>query len=353
MNNFLDRLRKSGLNIMVLVISIAIFVVTFMLLNGLVQAQKPPTRQVLAAANSLDIGDVIRSSDITEKTVYEDENTALYIPADQADSVIGGIVALPISANHPIFKSAILSQASEDTRFSAVLSQYPDYSLFPLPMDAMNILAPDISIFLPGDLVGLTVVIGDRPQVIETQTAPEELPGIIPTLSEADMMATLTAYEVSKTKTPGEEALDRSFPPMAKDLFPAGVRVIAIQGLPPDPAADGEETAVQAGLANAIRSQLLILLIPNQSREELALAMQQGDQLIVSLLARGEDITTPGFTYWDFEAMFKSDRAEVLGITPAAEEAAPLPTSTPSTPPAGDTALTPTLEITPSMTPTP
>jgi len=351
MSSFFNRIRKSGLNIMVLVISIAIFVVTFMLLNGLVQAQKPPTRQVLAAANSLDIGDVIRSSDITEKTVYEDENTALYIPADQADSVIGGIVALPISANHPIFKSAILSQASEDTRFSAVLSQYPDYSLFPLPMDAMNILAPDINIFLPGDLVGLTVVIGDRPQVIETQTAPEELPGITPTLSEAAMMATLAAYEVSKTKTPGEEALDRSFPPMAKDLFPAGVRVIAIQGLPPDPTSDDKETAVQAGLANAIRSQLLILLIPNQSREELALAMQQGDQLIVSLLASGEDITTPGFTYWDFEALFKSDRAEVLGITPAAEEAVP-PSSTPSTPPE-DAALTPTLEITPTMTPTP
>ena len=351
MSSFITRLRKSGLNIMVLVISIAIFVVTFIALNGLVQAQKPPTRQVLAAANSLDIGDVIRSSDITEKTVYEDENTALYIPVDQADSVIGGIVALPISPNHPIFKSAILAQASEDTRFSAALSQYPDYGLFPLPLDAMNIVAPDISIFLPGDLVGLTVVIGDRPQVIETQTTPEELPGIIPTISEADMMATLTAYEVSKTKTPGEEALDRSFPPMAKDLFPAGVRVIAIQGLPPDPAADGEETAVQAGLANAIRSQLLILLIPNQSREELALAVQQGDQLIVSLLASGEDITTPGFTYWDFEALFKSDRAEVLGITPAAEEAVP-PSSTPSTPPE-DAALTPTLEITPTMTPTP
>jgi hypothetical protein len=351
MSSFITRLRKSGLNIMVLVISIAIFVVTFIALNGLVQAQKPPTRQVLAAAHSLDIGDVIRSSDITEKTVYEDENTALYIPVDQADSVIGGIVALPISLNHPIFKSAILAQASEDTRFSAALSQYPDYSLFPLPMDAMNILAPDISLFLPGDLVGLTVVIGDRPQVIETQAAPEELPGIIPTLSEADMMVTLAAYEVSKTKTPGEEALERSFPPMAKDLFPAGVRIIAIQGLPPDPAADGEETAVQAGLANAIRSQLLILLVPNQSREELALAMQQGDQLIVSLLARGEDITTPGFTYWDFEALFKSDRAEVLGITPAAEETVP-PSSTPLAPPE-DTALTPTLEITPTMTPTP
>jgi hypothetical protein len=343
MSSFITRLRKSGLNIMVLVISIAIFVVTFIALNGLVQAQKPPTRQVLAAANSLDIGDVIRSSDITEKTVYEDENTALYIPADQADSVIGGIVALPISSNHPIFKSAILSQASEDTRFSAALSQYPDYSLFPLPLDGMNILAPDINIFLPGDLVGLTVVIGDRPQVIETQAAPEELPGITPTLSEAYMMATLAAYEVSKTKTPGEEALDRSFPPMAKDLFPAGVRVIAIQGLPPDLAADGEETAVQAGLANAIRSQLLILLVPNQSREELALAMQQGDQLIVSLLARGEDIATPGFTYWDFEALFKSDRAEVLGITPGTEEAV-APSSTPSAP---------TLEITPTMTPTP
>ena len=45
--------------------------------------------------------------------------------------------------------------------------------------------------------------------------------------------------------------------------------------------------------------------------------MQQGDQLMISLMARGtDDGTTPGFTYWDFEALFKADREAALEATP-------------------------------------
>ncbi len=44
----------------------------------------------------------------------------------------------------------------------------------------------------------------------------------------------------------------------------------------------------------------------------LSLALQQGDRLVVSLMARGEDDPTAGFTYWDFEDLFKADREEVL-----------------------------------------
>ena len=349
MNNLLDRLRKSGLNIMVLVVSIVIFVVTFMALNGLAQAQKPPTVQVLAAAHSLDIGAIIQPADMIEKTVYEDENTALFIPVDQAGDVVGGIVALPVSAGHPFFKSAILAPVSEGTRFSAVLNQYPDYSLFPLPLEAMNVLAPDIELFLPGDLVGLTVVIADRPQVVETKAAPEQLFEITPTLSEEDLQATLTAYESQKNKTPQEESLERTYPPLAKDLFPAGVRVIAVQGAAPDVSSGDGDSAVQTSLVDPTRTQMLILLVPNQSREELALSMQQGDQLIVSLLARGEDITTPGFTYWDFEDEFKSDRAEALGL-PSDDTVTPTPTPLVVTP---TPEITPASELSPTATSTP
>ena len=58
---------------------------------------------------------------------------------------------------------------------------------------------------------------------------------------------------------------------------------------------------------------MLVLLIPNESREELSLALQQGDKLVVSLMARGEDAPTAGFTYWDFEDLFKSDREKAIG----------------------------------------
>jgi hypothetical protein len=57
---------------------------------------------------------------------------------------------------------------------------------------------------------------------------------------------------------------------------------------------------------------MLILLVPNAAREVLSLALQQGDRLVVSLMARGEDDPTAGFTYWDFEDLFKADREEVL-----------------------------------------
>jgi hypothetical protein len=58
---------------------------------------------------------------------------------------------------------------------------------------------------------------------------------------------------------------------------------------------------------------MLMLLVPNESREVLSLALQQGDRLVVSLMARGEESPTAGFTYWDFEDLFKSDREDVLG----------------------------------------
>jgi hypothetical protein len=100
-------------------------------------------------------------------------------------------------------------------------------------------------------------------------------------------------------------------PPLAKDLFPLGVRVIAVQGLPPQTEVD--EAGGDSSFTTFDQPQMLILLVPNASREILALALQEGDRLVVSLMARGDDIPTAGFTYWDFEDWFKMDRETVLG----------------------------------------
>jgi hypothetical protein len=235
------------------------------------------------------------------KTVFQDDNASLYIPGEEVTGVVGGVVAQPIFNGQPIFRSAILAQAAEGTRLSAVLAQFPGHSLFPLPLDAMNLVSPDAQAFLPGDLIGVTVVISTRPQQMSTPTPMPELvidPGYV------EPTAQPSPLELEQT-----DALNRSFPPLAKDLFPMGVRVIAVQGLPQQ-----TESSEDSGSFNLdTQPKMLILLVPNQSREVLSLALQQGDRLVVSLMARGDEVPSAGFTYWDFEDLFKQDREEVLG----------------------------------------
>lgn len=298
----LKRIASTGLNLVVLGVSVAVFLVAFFMLNALSTAQRPPTVQVLSATRDLNIGDVISSDSLEVRTVFQDDNSNLYITAEEVEGVAGGIVAQPILSGQPVFRTAILAPAAEGTRLSAALAEYPGHSLFPLPLDAMNVVAPDLAAFLPGDLVGVTVVIAARPQQFSTPTPMPEL------LLPAD-----TVLEPTATPDPGESAIadaqSRSFPPLAKDLFPMGVRVISVQGLPPttDSTDDGSSS-----FTTFDQPQMLILLVPNASREVLSLALQQGDRLVVSLMARGEDDPTAGFTYWDFEDLFKADREEVL-----------------------------------------
>ncbi|HMM97425.1 MAG TPA: SAF domain-containing protein [Anaerolineales bacterium] len=300
----LKRIANTGVNLVVLGVSVAIFLAAFFALSALGAAGRPPTLEVLSATRDLNIGDVISANDLIVKKVFQDDNAALYILGEEAAGVVGGIVAQPIFSGQPIFRTAIIAQAAEGTRLSAVLAKYPGYSLFPLPLDAMNLVAPDVEAFLPGDLVGVTVVISSRPQQLTTPTPMPELilgPG----------------YNTQPTTTPAPvesaqaDALSRALPPLAKDLFPMGVRVIAVQGLPPSTS----ETSDSSGSAFSTSSQprMLILLIPNAAREVLSLALQQGDRLVVSLMARGDETPTAGFTYWDFEDLFKHDREEVLG----------------------------------------
>ena len=301
----LKRIASTGVNLVVLVVSVGIFLVAFIALNALGAAQKPPTLSVLSATRDLNIGDVLTSADLAVKTVFQDDNASLYIPGEEVAGVVGGVVAQPIFNGQPIFRSAIVAQAAEGTRLSAVLAKYPGYSLFPLPLDAMNLVAPDAGAFLPGDLVGVTVVISSRPQQMTTPTPMPEL--IIQPGNVVEPTATAAPHEIAQA-----DALSRALPPLAKDLFPMGVRVIAVQGLPPK--TDSTDTNnSNSSFSTLDQPQMLILLVPNASREVLSLALQQGDRLVVSLMARGDETPTAGFTYWDFEDLFKADRKEILG----------------------------------------
>jgi hypothetical protein len=301
----LKRIASTGVNLVVLGVSVGIFLVAFIALNALGAAQKPPTISVLSATRDLNIGEVLTAGDLAVKTVFQDDNAALYIPGEEVTSVVGGVVAQPIFNGQPIFRSAILAQAAEGTRLSAVLAQFPGHSLFPLPLDAMNLVAPDAEAFLPGDLIGVTVVISTRPQQMST---PTPMPEVI----------LQPGYNVEPTAQPSPldlelaDAMNRTLPPLAKDLFPMGVRVIAVQGLPtPTDSSENSDGGSSFNLQD--QPQLLILLVPNESREVLSLALQQGDRLVVSLMARGDEVPSAGFTYWDFEDLFKQDREDVLG----------------------------------------
>ncbi|MBV6433338.1 MAG: hypothetical protein IANPNBLG_03516 [Bryobacteraceae bacterium] len=300
----LKRIANTGVNLVVLGVSVAIFLVAFFALSALGAAGRPPTIEVLSATRDLNIGDVISANDLIVKKVFQDENAALYIPGEEAAGVVGGIVAQPVFSGQPIFRTAIIAQAAEGTRLSAALAKHPGYSLFPLPLDAMNLVAPDVEAFLPDDLVGVTVVIVGRPQQMTTPTPMPEL--ILQPGTNTIPITTPAPEETART-----DALGRALPPLAKDLFPMGVRVIAVQGLPPSApeASDSNGSA----FTTASQPKMLILLIPNEAREVLSLALQQGDRLVVSLMARGDEQPTAGFTYWDFEDLFKHDREEVLG----------------------------------------
>ncbi len=300
----LKRIAGAGVNLVVLGVSAAVFLVAFLALNALGAAQRPPTLTVLSATRDLNIGDVITPADLAVKTVFQDDNASLYIPAEEVDGVAGGIVAQPMFKGQSVLRSAILAPAAEGTRLSAALANHPGHSLFPLPLDAMNVIAPDLPAFLPGDLINITLVVASRPQML---TTPTPMPEVL----------VMPGYETQPAPTPlleesaRTQALGRALPPLAKDLFPAGVRLIAIQGLPP--AATADESEGGSSFTTFDQPRMLILLVPNEAREVLSLALQEGDRLVVSLLARGEEGPTAGFTYWDFEDLFKTDRERVLG----------------------------------------
>jgi hypothetical protein len=311
--NLIRRIGGTGVNIGVLVISIAVFFVALFAVMGIANSQKPDTMEILAAAHDLTVGDTLAANDLVTKTVFVDDNASLYIEAneDGIASTLNGIVVVPIFVGQPIQRTSIIAGSAESARLSAVLVSYPEGgSLFPLPLDFSNVIAPNIDSFMPGDLINITVVISSRPQ-------PPVTPTVLPEFITGDAPYLPIAPQVVATSIPMDTEIDKAkallYPPMSKDLFPQGIRVIEIQGgteLLDADAAQQNTVDPAAGYIDFNKPKVLILLVPDDKREELALALQEGDLLVVSLLARGHDGPTTGFSYWDYEELLKREREE-------------------------------------------
>jgi hypothetical protein len=311
MSKLSERIAKSGVNILVVIIAIVVFVVAFIVLITISNASRPSTIEILAANRDLTFGDPIGSSDLISRTVYDDQLANSYIPSDQADQVVGGYAAVPIHAGQPITRDAIISPAGAGTRLSAVLAEYPGYSLFPLPLDANNVVAANSDSYLPGDMVSVTIVIASRPQpaVTPTPTAFANVP------LETPEVAVEPTTETGETAV--QEALDRGYPPMAKDLFPQGALVVAVQGLPvqtisEQTPAPNSSSSTDLSYVDYNQPKRLVLLVPSESVETLALGLESGDMVIVSMVTQGQPDSTTGFSYWDFEEMFRLERESLL-----------------------------------------
>jgi len=352
--SILKKLKSSGINMIVLMAAVLVFAGSFCALQGLASAQKPATVTILSATRNLPLGHVIVPADLAEKTVYKDENANLYIPSEATASVVGGIVGTPIYAGQPIVRPAIIADASKMYRMSAVLEDYVGYSIFPFPLDKMNVIAPELETFYPGDLIGITAVIASRPTHPDELT--QQMQGYGDMFQQPETLAEDEAMTPEQEKQQGEteEMLKETYPPLAKDLFPSGVRVIAVQGLPEPAPVPSEDDVLSGGAQeqpafdNFDQPEMLLLLIPNNAREILSLAMQKGDSLVVTLLAHGEEYPSSGFTYWDFESLFEADRSKALGIPleetgtlpPADDAAAPYGSSISETSPTTSTETT-------------
>ena len=204
----LRRLAGTGLNVGVILISIVVFFLALFAMMGIANSQKPDTMEILAAAHDLSVGQSLAPNDIVVKTVFVDSNAEMYIPAtdDGTSSIIGGVVVVPVFVGQPIQRTSIVAQVAGDTRLSAVLVNYPaGGSLFPLPLDFSNVVAPDIETFMPGDLINITLVISSRPQPPSTPTVmPEFITGDTPYIGIApQVVATPIPYETELDKANG------------------------------------------------------------------------------------------------------------------------------------------------------
>src|SRR6266545_2391756 len=125
---FLDKFKNTGVNLGVLIISITVFFVALFVVMGLANAQKPATMDILAAATDFSVGHVLTSQDLVVKTVFVDDNTALYIPANEEGtaSLLNGIVVVPMFVGQPIQRTSVVAEAAEGSRLSAALVNYPE-----------------------------------------------------------------------------------------------------------------------------------------------------------------------------------------------------------------------------------
>jgi hypothetical protein len=222
---------------------------------------------------------------------------------------VGGFIAIPIRAGQPIFRDSVIAPVGAGSRLSAILASYPGYGIFPLPLDMANVVAPNADSFLSGDLVSLTLVISNRPKGIETPTPQPSYYFDPNNPSLAIPSPTPMPADLEKQ---AEEA--KTYPPLAKNLTPEGVRVVSVQGLPPDiTATEEEKNTGPAEFVDYTQPKILMLLVKLEDIEPLSLALQEGDMVVVTMLSSGSGDPTTGFTYWDLEELFRKDREEVLG----------------------------------------
>ena len=96
--------------------------------------------------------------------------------------------------------------------------------------------------------------------------------------------------------------------------------VIAVQGLPVQTVSQNPTSGSSASNSNSSsitqvdvnQPKRLILLVPSASVEPLALGLQSGDMVVVSMVIAGQPKQTTGFSYWDLEELFRLEREGLL-----------------------------------------
>ncbi len=321
---------------------IALFLAALVFIGNLIltRAMRPATMDVLAAARPLQAGAPITQQDLTTVQVYQDARASLYLPADQLQDVVGGYVLRDFAAGEPIVRDAILAPGSD--RIAALLS-HPDQVVFPLPLDASNVIAGAPSSYLPGDIVGITIVFQNQPQ----QPSRQEVVGLAPfyeTLPDT-LGAPPTATPTPTPVIPPYE--DRGVPPLARSLT-VQARVVRVTGLPPE-IVDTETTETTSIFsATSQEKPYLWVLMPAKDTELLTLALSSGEVYVYLSHPAAAD-RPGGFSYWDFLAQIRAERMALPVSTPGAPTATA--TVTPGTPAPASPTLTPQITISPTATP--
>lgn len=281
-------------------------IVVFVLHTLFVFATRPPKIEVLAAARNLRPGEVIEEGDLTVIQVYEDARAAAYFPPDAQNEVTGGYVLIPFAEGQPLTRSGVL--ASGGSRTLALLADNPDLVLFPIPLDAGNVIAGEPASYLPGDYVGLAVVFGNRPREPER---PEPTSG--PSLSVPPFATTPTPTPqtvVTPTATPTPRPFlayeERGVPPVVR-VLDAPAQVVMVTGLPASSQEEGDAGGVFAAVGQ--ERPFLWVLVSRDDVELLSLALSSGE-IHVFLMHPKADGRPGGYSYWDFEAMLRQERLE-------------------------------------------
>lgn len=305
-------MKKLGSNWLVLIGAILVGVLAFIAAIAVGNSQKPSTVSVLAATRDLNVGDVIQATDLTSVNVYKDASTSYYITADQQSTLVGGYVAIPILSGQPVARQNIIASAGVGERLSASLAKWgANYRLFTIPLDATNIVSPTVDAFMPGDLIGITMTMSQQPQEPAT---PTPTPGGPIVASSTPVPITIPPVNEAQV-----DAESRIYPPLAADLFPGGLRVIATYGkstaveAAPTASSGGTSSMYQTSSSGVNQPTYIVALVPQDKVEELSFALMSSDKVYISLMAVGSDKTTTSFSYWDLEDLLKSQRDQALG----------------------------------------